>query len=91
MISSIHAAARYLAETNKDRFSSFLMRWSDLVGLTVNTSLTFSIAGDSTSVARCMEKSLLIRIFDMIRIFIRKSAKGTDIQREYGILKKNNC
>ncbi len=33
------------------------------------------------SVARCMEKSVLIRIFEMIRIFIRKSANGTEIQR----------
>ncbi len=48
MISSIQAAARYLAEINKDRFSSFVMRRSDLLGLNVNTSLTFSIAGDST-------------------------------------------
>ncbi len=48
MISSIHAATHYLAETNNDRFSSFVMRWSDLVWLTTNTSLTFSIAGDST-------------------------------------------
>ncbi len=47
MISSIHAAARYLPETNEDRFSS-VMRQSDLVGLTVNISPTFSIAGDST-------------------------------------------
>ncbi len=40
------------------------------------------------SVARCTEKSVLIRIFEMIRIFIKKSAKGTEIQREYGIKKK---
>ncbi len=52
MISSIHADARYLAETNKDRFSSFVMRRSNLVGLTINTSLTFSIAGDSTALSR---------------------------------------
>ncbi len=35
----------------------------------------------SASVARCTEKSVLIRIFEMIRIFIRKSANNTDIQR----------
>ncbi len=40
------------------------------------------------SVARCTEKSVLIRIFEMMRIFIRKSVKGTEIQREYRIKKK---
>ncbi len=33
------------------------------------------------SVASCTEKSVLIRIFDMIRIFIRKSANGMEILR----------
>ncbi len=33
------------------------------------------------SVATCTEKSILIRIFEMIWIFIRKSANGTEIQR----------
>ncbi len=33
------------------------------------------------SVARCTEKSVLIRIFDTIRIFIRKSVNGTEILR----------
>ncbi len=32
-----------------------------------------------------------IWIFEMIRIFIRKSAKGTEIQREYGKKKKYIC
>ncbi len=35
----------------------------------------------SINVARCTEKSVLIRIFEMIRIFIRKSANDTEIQR----------
>ncbi len=39
----------------------------------------------SYSVARCTEKSVLIWIF------IRKSAKGTEIQREYGFFFKNTC
>ncbi len=33
------------------------------------------------SVVRCTEKSVLIRIFEMIRIFIRKSANNTEMQR----------
>ncbi len=45
-------------------------------GLTRTTDV---VIGCSVSVARCTEKSVLIRIFEMIRIFIRKSANGTEI------------
>ncbi len=49
------------------------------------------------SVARCTEKSVSIRIFEMILIFIQKSANGMEICQWYGnskiILnfKKNTC
>ncbi len=42
-------------------------------------SIKLSCPRLSHSVARCTEKSVLIRIFEMIRIFIRKSVNNTDI------------